>query len=143
MRSWIAIGVLCLGACDEGTKDTDTPTMDDTAPDTTEPTDDTGTPTTPTIGYEVWGSDQSNSVPGVASRGIDGSYLWIWDSADIEAQLLGGAAATPLSCGPSDGGVGPCDLHDLFRRPSPRWTPRGPPPATRSAICPVSAACTA
>ena len=70
-------------------------------------------------GYEVWGSDQSNSVAGVGTAGTDGSYLWIWDSADIEAQLAGGPVAQPLGCGRNNGGnaasnVGPCDLLDVF-----------------------------
>jgi hypothetical protein len=70
-------------------------------------------------GYEVWGADQSNSVAGVASAGTDGSYLWIWDSVDIEAQLAGGPTAQPLGCGRNNNGnapsnVGPCDLHDVF-----------------------------
>lgn len=62
-------------------------------------------------GYEVWASDQSNSVAG-AGRGTDGSYIWIWDSADVQAQLSSGVSATPLGC--VEGEVGPCDLHDVF-----------------------------
>ena len=70
-------------------------------------------------GYEVWASDQSNSVAGQTGVGLKGSYLWIWDSADIEAQLAGGADAQPLACERFDGGnaaknVGPCDLLDVF-----------------------------
>ena len=110
MRLINLVGLLALvGAC----------AGDVTPTDTSEPTDETGTDSgtvtvTESVAYEVWGSDQSNSVSGVASRGISGSFLWIWDSADIEAQLAGGANAAPLPCGPSDGGAGPCDLHDLF-----------------------------
>mmetsp|Transcript_27182 Transcript_27182/g.32137 ORF Transcript_27182/g.32137 Transcript_27182/m.32137 type:complete len:626 (-) Transcript_27182:326-2203(-) len=63
--------------------------------------------------YEVWGSDQSNSVPSQSSAGINGSYLWIWDSKSIGTQLEGGADATPLSCTPSDS-TGPCNLLDVF-----------------------------
>lgn len=63
--------------------------------------------------YEVWGSDQSNSVAGVETAGTNGSFIWIWDSSDIEEQLAGGPPATPLGCaGGSD--VGPCDLLDVF-----------------------------
>jgi len=63
--------------------------------------------------YEVWGSDQSNSVPSQSSAGIKGSYLWIWDSTSIGTQLKGDADATPLSCTPSDS-TGPCNLLDVF-----------------------------
>ena len=63
--------------------------------------------------YEVWASDQSNSRAGVAARGEFGSYLWIWDSADIASQVGGGADAAPLGCTP--GSLrGPCDLLEVF-----------------------------
>lgn len=70
-------------------------------------------------GWEVWASDQSNSVSGIAARGTVGSYLWIWDSDDIERQIAGGPEAQPIGCGPNNGGnaasnVGPCDLLDVF-----------------------------
>lgn len=71
------------------------------------------------ISYEVWGSDQSNSVPG-AARGTEGSFLWIWDSEDIERQLAGGPDAEPIGCGPERLGkrhprnAAPCDLNDVF-----------------------------
>jgi len=66
-------------------------------------------------GYEVWGADQSNSVPGVASRGVNGSYMWIWDSKDVEKQLKGGKEAQPLGCdGKNRAGDGPCDVRDVF-----------------------------
>ncbi|MCQ8186228.1 hypothetical protein [Parvularcula maris] len=70
-------------------------------------------------GYEVWASDQSNSVAGVAGNGLRGSYLWIWDSRDIERQLAGGPDAEPLSCARNNNGraprnVGPCDLLEVF-----------------------------
>ena len=97
--------------------DTDDPDTDDTDdPDTSDSGDsgDTGDIPEDPPGYEVWGSDQSNSVAGVESRGVSGSYLWIWDSEDIEAQLAGGADAPAVSCGPSDGGAGPCDMNDVF-----------------------------
>ena len=60
----------------------------------------------------MWASDQSNSVPGQEKLGIKGSFLWIWDSDDIETQLAGGPDATPIGCEP--GTTGPCDLIDLF-----------------------------
>jgi len=66
-------------------------------------------------GYEIWGSDQSNSVSGVASRGVNGSFLWIWDSKDVEKQLNGSTTANPVGCdGKNKAGDGPCDLHDVF-----------------------------
>jgi len=70
-------------------------------------------------GYEVWASDQSNSVPGQSGAGLKGSYLWIWKQADIEAQVAGGPAAQPVACarnnrGKAPGNVGPCDLLDVF-----------------------------
>ena len=71
----------------------------------------------PVRGYEVWASDQSNSVPGAAARGTQGSFLWIWDSGDIERQLAGGPDAEPLGCGKgwrTRQVAGPCDLNDVF-----------------------------
>ncbi|MGH1490775.1 MAG: hypothetical protein ACRBK7_15520 [Acidimicrobiales bacterium] len=71
------------------------------------------------IHYEVWGSDQSNSVAG-ASLGTEGSYLWIWDSQDVERQLSGGPDAEPIGCGPKRLGkrhprnAAPCDLNSVF-----------------------------
>lgn len=70
-------------------------------------------------GYEVWASDQSNSVSGAAGAGTIGSYIWIWDSSDIEAQLAGQGDAKPIGCGKNSGGkaksnIGPCDLLDVF-----------------------------
>ena len=62
--------------------------------------------------YEVWASDQSNSVADAGALGIKGSFLWIWDSDDIEEQLDGGYDAEPIGCKP--GTKGPCDLLDLF-----------------------------
>eukprot|EP00568_Trieres_chinensis_P011220 CAMPEP_0183297052 /NCGR_PEP_ID=MMETSP0160_2-20130417/4431_1 /TAXON_ID=2839 ORGANISM="Odontella Sinensis, Strain Grunow 1884" /NCGR_SAMPLE_ID=MMETSP0160_2 /ASSEMBLY_ACC=CAM_ASM_000250 /LENGTH=581 /DNA_ID=CAMNT_0025458787 /DNA_START=133 /DNA_END=1878 /DNA_ORIENTATION=+ len=61
--------------------------------------------------YEIWASDQSNSVAGISATGVRGSYLWIWNSADIERQLSGGPDATPLGCGQT---TGPCDLLKVF-----------------------------
>ena len=65
-----------------------------------------------TSAYEVWASDQSNSVADAGALGIKGSFLWIWDSEDIEEQLDGGYDAEPIGCKP--GTKGPCDLLDLF-----------------------------
>mmetsp|Transcript_77 Transcript_77/g.200 ORF Transcript_77/g.200 Transcript_77/m.200 type:complete len:610 (-) Transcript_77:213-2042(-) len=65
------------------------------------------------IPYEIWGSDQSNSVPSQGSAGVKGSYLWIWDSKSIGNQLNGRGDAIPLSCTPSVS-VGPCNLLDVF-----------------------------
>ena len=66
-------------------------------------------------GYEIWGSDQSNSVANVDSRGVSGSWLWVWDSKDVKVQLKGGKAAKPLGCnGKNIAGEGPCNLYDVF-----------------------------
>ncbi len=62
------------------------------------------------IDYEVWAFDQSNSVSGEQSRGVNGSFLWIWDSADVEKFVAGTAGEPmPLDC---DGGAtpAPCDM---------------------------------
>ena len=67
------------------------------------------------IPYEVWGADQSNSVPGEDARGVNGSFLWIWDSESVERQLAGGPAAKAIGCGRgSQEGRGPCDLRFVF-----------------------------
>ena len=42
------------------------------------------------VPYEVWGADQSNSVAGAASRGVDGSFIWVWRSEDIKQQITRG-----------------------------------------------------
>jgi hypothetical protein len=63
--------------------------------------------------YEVWASDQSNSVAGQSAAGVKGSYLWIWDSQAIQEQINGGTDAKPLSCTPTVT-EGPCDLLDIF-----------------------------
>ena len=73
----------------------------------------------PATGYEVWASDQSNSVSWAETPGSKGSYLWIWDSADIERQLSGGMEAQPIGCGRNNQGrsqsnTGPCDLLEVF-----------------------------
>jgi len=64
------------------------------------------------IPYEIWAADQSNSVAGEASRGVNGSFMWVWRSEDVNAQLAGGAAAQPVGCA---GGIpGPCDVKAVF-----------------------------
>ena len=77
-------------------------------------------------GYEVWASDQSNSVAGADGPGLVGSYIWIWDQDAIEAQIAGGPDAQPLPCVPGQGtktgkskkgasaATGPCDLNEVF-----------------------------
>ncbi|MEB3290704.1 MAG: hypothetical protein VKI82_12370 [Leptolyngbya sp.] len=66
-------------------------------------------------GYEIWGSDQSNSVADVESLGVRGSWIWVWDSHDMERQLATGEAAEPLGCdGQNRPGDGPCNLYEVF-----------------------------
>ncbi len=68
----------------------------------------------PSAGYEVWAADQANSVSG-QSLGRVGSYIYIWNSSDIDAQIAGGLAAQPVGCdGNNVVGEGPCDLNDVF-----------------------------
>ena len=65
--------------------------------------------------YEIWGSDQSNSVEGVAQPGVKGSWLWIWNSKDVEKQIKSGEIAKPLGCdGQNLAGKGPCNLNEIF-----------------------------
>lgn len=65
--------------------------------------------------YEIWGADQSNSVADANSRGVSGSWIWVWDSKDVEKQLKNGKSAEPLGCdGKNCAGDGPCNLHDVF-----------------------------
>lgn len=68
----------------------------------------------PALEYEIWAADQSNSAPGQSSVGVRGSFLWIFDSADVTAQLDGGPDAPPQSCSPSPGSTGPCDILAVF-----------------------------
>ncbi len=66
------------------------------------------------VNYELWASDQSNSVAGESSTGTNGSFLQVFDGTAVEDYIAGtGPAATPLPC---NGGAtpGPCDLHALF-----------------------------
>ncbi|MEM9218961.1 MAG: hypothetical protein AAGD25_32090 [Cyanobacteria bacterium P01_F01_bin.150] len=66
-------------------------------------------------GYEIWGSDQSNSVADAESRGVNGSWIWVWDSQDVEKQLDTGEVAKPLGCdGSNQPGDGPCNVYDVF-----------------------------
>ena len=65
--------------------------------------------------YEYWAADQSNSVPGEASRGVKGSFMWVWDSKDVDRQLKTGKLAEPLGCdGKNRPGDGPCNVLDVF-----------------------------
>ena len=64
------------------------------------------------IDYEVWASDQSNSVAGASGIGKDGSFLQIFEGADVEAYAAGtGPAPSPIACA---GTTAPCDAHDVF-----------------------------
>jgi hypothetical protein len=45
--------------------------------------------------YEVWGADQSNSVAGAPARGVDGSYIWVWQGEDVGDQIKGKGLAVP------------------------------------------------
>jgi hypothetical protein len=66
-------------------------------------------------GYEIWGADQSNSVAGAEARGVDGSFIWVWDSEDMRRQISHGVPAQPLGCdGANNPGDGPCDIKDVF-----------------------------
>jgi hypothetical protein len=65
--------------------------------------------------YEVWGSDQSNSVAGAGARGVAGSYLWIWRGEDVGTKIKGKGIAEPVGCdGSNTPGDGPCDLREVF-----------------------------
>ncbi len=64
------------------------------------------------IDYEVWASDQSNSVAGAPGIGKDGSFLQIFEGSDIEDYVAGtGAAPMPIPCA---GTTAPCDAHAVF-----------------------------
>ncbi|KAG7373873.1 hypothetical protein IV203_012968 [Nitzschia inconspicua] len=63
--------------------------------------------------YEVWGSDQSNSVAGVSTPGTKGSFIWIWNSTQIDRQLAGDGDAVPMTCTRTKAN-GPCDLLEAF-----------------------------
>ncbi len=63
------------------------------------------------IRYELWASDQSNTVAGKTALGIDGSLMWIWKSRDVEKQLGGGPVAQPVPCA---GTAAPCDTNLVF-----------------------------
>jgi len=63
--------------------------------------------------YEIWASDQSNSVANQTKLGVKGSFLWIFDSDGMKNQLSGLGDAKSLSCIPGKD-VGPCDILDVF-----------------------------
>ena len=66
-------------------------------------------------GYEIWGSDQSNSVADAEASGVNGSWIWVWDSQDVENQLATDEPAQPLGCdGENLPGDGPCNVYDVF-----------------------------
>ena len=70
--------------------------------------------------YDIWASDQSNSVPNAPARGVDGSYMWIWNSEDVERQIKNPKKiAKPLKCDGSNEvnptGLG-CDIWSIFTR---------------------------
>ena len=64
--------------------------------------------------YEVWGSDQSNSIAAVQSAGVHGSFLWIWNSTEVNKQLRDfDNQAVPMTCVPWQAN-GPCNVLDMF-----------------------------
>ncbi|WP_342346934.1 hypothetical protein [uncultured Nitrospira sp.] len=63
------------------------------------------------IRYELWGSDQSNSVAGETGLGLNGSFVWIWHSVDVKKQIKGGLVAQPIPCA---GTSAPCDTNLVF-----------------------------
>ena len=81
----------------------------------------------PVLEYEIWAADQSNSAPGQSSVGVRGSFLWIFDSADVTAQLDGGPDAPPQSCSPSPGSTGPCDILAVFPQTLMEYSQGGTP----------------
>jgi len=66
-----------------------------------------------TKSYEIWGSDHSNTVEGQSKLGVAGSYLWIWDSDDIQTKISTGKTPESKSCSPNDT-KGPCQLFTIF-----------------------------
>jgi hypothetical protein len=79
-----------------------------------------------TLDYEIWGSDQSNSRPAATTRGVSGSWIWIWNSRDLKTQLKTGKAAQPIGCdGRNQAGAGPCDLYSLFPSQLTEYTSSG------------------
>jgi len=71
-----------------------------------------------TTSYEIWGSDQSNTVEGQSALGVAGSYIWIWDSNDVQAEIIsqqeaGSHSPVPKPCSPNDT-AGPCELFTIF-----------------------------
>ena len=60
--------------------------------------------------FEIWASDQSNSVSGNSSAGTNGSFIWIWDGKEA---IKDDGASMPKTCTPY-AAHGPCDLWDVF-----------------------------
>ncbi|RDH85193.1 MAG: hypothetical protein DIZ80_02625 [endosymbiont of Galathealinum brachiosum] len=56
--------------------------------------------------YEVYASDQSNSVAGAAGRGVSGSYMHVWKGEDVEKQIS--------SHGKDIAPVTTYDINDIF-----------------------------
>ena len=71
----------------------------------------------PSLQYEIWGSDQSNSASGETAAGVNGGFLWIWNSTQVCEQLQNPADisydAIPMSCIPGQAN-GPCNTLDMF-----------------------------
>ena len=63
--------------------------------------------------YEIWASDQSNSVQNAPGIGSEGGFMWIWDSKGIKELIETGIQPEPLPCYP-DQTVGPCDVLHVF-----------------------------
>ncbi len=83
------------------------------------------------IDYEIWVSDQSNSVAGEASRGVNGSYLTIFDGADA---LNPSPAALPCNNGAT---AGPCDIHAIFPGTLVEYDANGATGATLADVGPI------
>ena len=77
------------------------------------------------LGYEVWASDQSNSVPGQQSLGMKGSFLWIFDSDGVKKQLSGQDEAAALTCTPGKA-YGPCEAFEIFPQELNQFGADGP-----------------
>ncbi len=66
--------------------------------------------------YEIWGADQSSTVPNQASLGLRGGSLWIWTEDAIQ-KTMSKKPVIPLPCKPKPASgtwAGPCDWFDIF-----------------------------
>lgn len=86
------------------------------------------------VDYELWAADQSNSVAGMPGIAQSGSFLQIFDSADVEDYMNGGPAAAPQPCA---GVPAPCDIHALFPGTLVENDVNGPTGATLDTSNPV------